>query len=147
MKKLNRFWMAVIVTAGAAAGLFLARRSVAEGSSVIEVDRGRREVRIKAVAHPSHLSRSFVQPGHHAVVWEKGRAHYGALFESHVSDHDVGKITDTTKSRKRQYRGKRCEPACVKEISEVAAQVKNCWLEELSKATCATAKEFFRKIS
>ena len=89
MKKLNRFWMAVIVTAGAAAGLFLARRSVAEGSSVIEVDRGRREVRIKAVAHPSHLSRSFVQPGHHAVVWEKGRAHYGALFESHASDHDV----------------------------------------------------------
>ena len=45
------------------------------------------------------------------------------------------------------YRGKRCEPAYVKEISEVAAQVKNCSLEELSKATCATAQEFFRKIS
>lgn len=41
------------------------------------------------------------------------------------------------------YRGKRCEPAYVKEISEVAAQVKNCLLEELSKATCATAREFF----
>jgi len=45
------------------------------------------------------------------------------------------------------YRGKRCEPAYVKEISEVAARVKNCSLEELSKATCATAREFFRKIS
>jgi TatD DNase family protein len=42
------------------------------------------------------------------------------------------------------YRGKRCEPAYVKEISEVAAQVKGCSLEELSTATCATAKGFFR---
>jgi TatD DNase family protein len=42
------------------------------------------------------------------------------------------------------YRGKRCEPAYVKEISEVAAQVKGCSLEELSIATCATAKGFFR---
>ena len=42
------------------------------------------------------------------------------------------------------YRGKRCEPAYVKEISEVAAQVKGCSLEELSEATCATAEKFFR---
>jgi TatD DNase family protein len=42
------------------------------------------------------------------------------------------------------YRGKRCEPAYVKEISEVAAQVKGCSLEELSKATCATAEGIFR---
>ena len=41
------------------------------------------------------------------------------------------------------YRGKRCEPAYVKETSEVAAQVKGCSLEELSAATCATAKRFF----
>lgn len=68
------------------------RRGAAQSSpphSPIEVDRARREVRVGAVAHPSHLSRFFVQPGHHAVVWEKGRAHYGALFESHASDHDV----------------------------------------------------------
>jgi len=45
------------------------------------------------------------------------------------------------------YRGKRCEPAYVKEISEVAAQVKNCSLEELSTATCATAEKFFRNLS
>ena len=45
------------------------------------------------------------------------------------------------------YRGKRCEPAYVKEISEVVAQVKNCSLEELSAATCKTAHEFFPKLS
>src|SRR6185369_3962577 len=33
------------------------------------------------------------------------------------------------------YRGKRCEPAYVKNISEVAAQVKGCSLEELGAAT------------
>jgi len=41
------------------------------------------------------------------------------------------------------YRSKRCEPAHVKEIAEVAAQVKGCSLEELSRATCATAGRFF----
>src|SRR6266478_5841953 len=41
------------------------------------------------------------------------------------------------------YRGKRCEPAYVKEISEVAAQVKGCSLQELSAATCATAERVF----
>lgn len=45
------------------------------------------------------------------------------------------------------YRGKRCEPAYVKEISETIAQVKNCSLEELSAATCKTAQEFFHKLS
>jgi TatD DNase family protein len=45
------------------------------------------------------------------------------------------------------YRGKRCEPAYVKEISETIAQVKNCSLEELSEATCKTAHEFFPKLN
>jgi TatD DNase family protein len=44
------------------------------------------------------------------------------------------------------FRGKRCEPAYVKEISEAVAQVKRCSLEELSAATCKTAKEFFGKL-
>jgi TatD DNase family protein len=44
------------------------------------------------------------------------------------------------------YRGKRCEPAYVKEISETAAQVKACSSEELSAATCETARGFFRKL-
>ena len=44
------------------------------------------------------------------------------------------------------HRGKRCEPAFVKEISETVAQVKLCSLDELSAATCRTAEEFFPKL-
>jgi TatD DNase family protein len=44
------------------------------------------------------------------------------------------------------YRGKRCEPAYVREIAQTAAQVKGCSLEELSAATCATARTFFRNL-
>jgi len=44
------------------------------------------------------------------------------------------------------YRGKRCEPAYVKEISETVAQVKGCSLEELSRATCETTHHFFPKL-
>jgi TatD DNase family protein len=44
------------------------------------------------------------------------------------------------------YRGKRCEPAYGKEISEAVAEVKKCSLDELSVATCKTAKEFFPKL-
>ncbi len=45
------------------------------------------------------------------------------------------------------YRGKRCEPAYVIEIADVAAQVKGCSLDELSAATCATADKFFAKMA
>jgi TatD DNase family protein len=45
------------------------------------------------------------------------------------------------------YRGKRCEPAHVKEISLTIAQVKNCSLDELSAATRQTAHQFFRKLA
>jgi len=44
------------------------------------------------------------------------------------------------------YRGKRCEPAYVKEISETVAQVKGCSLEQLSAATCDAAFDFFPKL-
>jgi TatD DNase family protein len=44
------------------------------------------------------------------------------------------------------YRGKRCEPAYVKEISETIAQVKMCSLADLSAATCQTAAQFFRRL-
>jgi TatD DNase family protein len=45
------------------------------------------------------------------------------------------------------YRGQRCEPAYVKEISETVAQAKKCSLEELSTATCKTAHDFFPKLA
>jgi TatD DNase family protein len=44
------------------------------------------------------------------------------------------------------YRGKRCEPAYVREISIVAAEVRQCAIDELSAATCATAEKFFGKL-
>jgi TatD DNase family protein len=45
------------------------------------------------------------------------------------------------------YRGKRCEPAYVKEIADTVAQVKLCSLDDLSAATCRTAQEFFPKLA
>jgi TatD DNase family protein len=45
------------------------------------------------------------------------------------------------------YRGKRCEPAFVKEISETVAQVKLCSLETLSDTSCRTAHAFFPKLA
>ncbi len=44
------------------------------------------------------------------------------------------------------YRGKRCEPAYIREIAAAAAEVKGISLEELSEATCATAHAFFPRI-
>ena len=44
------------------------------------------------------------------------------------------------------YRGKRCEPAYVKEIAALVAQVKGCSLEDLSQNTCTTARRFFPKL-
>ena len=44
------------------------------------------------------------------------------------------------------YRGKRCEPAYVKEISETVAAIKKCTLSELSQATCSNAASFFKKL-
>jgi TatD DNase family protein len=41
------------------------------------------------------------------------------------------------------YRGKRCEPAHVMATAAVAAQIKNCTLDTLAAATCATANSFF----
>ena len=44
------------------------------------------------------------------------------------------------------FRGKRCEPAYVKEIAEAVAQTKRCSLEELSRATCEAAQAFFPRL-
>jgi TatD DNase family protein len=44
------------------------------------------------------------------------------------------------------YRGKRCEPAYVAAIAKFIAQEKQCALEELSSATCETARNFFPRL-
>lgn len=45
------------------------------------------------------------------------------------------------------HRGRRCEPAFVKEIAETVAQVRQCSLEELGAATCLNARSFFSKLA
>ena len=45
------------------------------------------------------------------------------------------------------HRGKRCEPAYLKETAEAAALVKGCSLDELGAATCATAHGFFKGLA
>ena len=42
------------------------------------------------------------------------------------------------------YRGKRCEPAYVREISQVASKTRGIGLEELAEVTGATARDFFK---
>ena len=42
------------------------------------------------------------------------------------------------------YRGKRCESAYVREISQVVAETRGIGLEELAEATGATARDFFK---
>ena len=44
------------------------------------------------------------------------------------------------------YRGKRCEPAYVRDLAEVVAGVKGVSLEALAEATCRTAGEFFPRL-
>lgn len=44
------------------------------------------------------------------------------------------------------YRGQRCEPAYVRETAVAVAQVKGVSLEELGRATCATAHRFFTRM-
>ena len=67
-----------------------------------------------------------------------------------ISDTPLGEFlleTDCPYLAPVPYRGKRCEPAYVKQISEVVAQAKEMSLEELSRATCEAAHRFFPKLS
>jgi TatD DNase family protein len=45
------------------------------------------------------------------------------------------------------YRGKRCEPAHVRETAEAVARAKSCTQAELSRATCETAMAFFPRLN
>jgi TatD DNase family protein len=44
------------------------------------------------------------------------------------------------------YRGKRCEPAYVREIADTVALAKACSIDELSRATCQAAHRFFPRL-
>ena len=59
-------------------------------ASPATVDRAAREVRISARVQPDAMDCFFGGvKGHHAIVWEGGRAHRCALFVSTTSDLDV----------------------------------------------------------
>jgi TatD DNase family protein len=45
------------------------------------------------------------------------------------------------------HRGKRCEPSFTRHVAEVVAEVKGVSLDELSESTCATAHDFFSKLT
>lgn len=45
------------------------------------------------------------------------------------------------------HRGRRCEPGFVADIASRVAEVKGCTLEDLSSATCATARAFFPRLT
>ncbi len=44
------------------------------------------------------------------------------------------------------HRGRRCEPAHVADLAPVVAAARGCSLEELSRATCETARGFFKRL-
>ena len=58
------------------------------GPSLI-IDRENGEIRVSATVHPRAMERWFGVRGHHAVVWEKGRAAPWALFRSRASDEEI----------------------------------------------------------
>lgn len=45
------------------------------------------------------------------------------------------------------WRGKRCEPAYVREVADSIAEARQCTLEEVSQETCAAAREFFARLA
>jgi hypothetical protein len=71
------------------------------------LDRARGEVRIPATVQPEAMARPFGVQGHHAIVWNGGRAKWWALFVSPVSDHDVRVALDSIGAK----RGENLTPA------------------------------------
>lgn len=58
------------------------------------IDRAHGEVRIPATVQPNAMDRPFGVQGHHAIVWDGGKAKHWALFVSPVLDHDVRMALD-----------------------------------------------------
>jgi hypothetical protein len=63
--------------------------AAAAAPPALVVDRAKGEVRIRAIVQPDAMQRWFGVQGHHAVVWNEGKASHWALFRSFASDHDV----------------------------------------------------------
>ena len=62
---------------------------IAAAPPSLVIDRAKGEVRIRAIVQPRAMQRWFGVQGHHAVVWNEGKASRWALFRAFASDHDV----------------------------------------------------------
>jgi hypothetical protein len=78
----------VALAVGASAIIVMRVLSRPAGPALI-VDRELGEVRIRATVHPGAMHRPFGVKGHHAIVWDRGRAAGWALFRSQASDREV----------------------------------------------------------
>jgi hypothetical protein len=61
----------------------------------LAVDRAKGEVHVRAIVQPGAMERWFGVQGHHAVVWDGGKAARWALFRALASDHDVRVALDS----------------------------------------------------
>jgi hypothetical protein len=71
----------------------------AAASPTLVVDRAKGEVRIRAMVQPEAMQRWIGVQGHHAVVWDGGKASGWALFRALASDHDVRVALDALGAR------------------------------------------------
>jgi hypothetical protein len=82
--------LVLVRTVAALAIMTLAFCNASSRTTTPTVDAKAREVAITAVVQPNAMDCWIGGvKGHHAIVWNKGRAHRCALFASEVSDHDL----------------------------------------------------------
>jgi len=78
------------------ATLRMARAPASESAAPpLEIDRARRELRLRATVHPNAMRRPFGVKGHHAIVWKGGRAAPWALLRAEASDRDIRAALDS----------------------------------------------------
>ncbi len=73
---------------------------LAAAAPSLVVDHAKGEVRIRAIVQPDAMERWFGVQGHHAVVWDGGKASRWALFRAFASDHDVRVALDSLGARR-----------------------------------------------
>lgn len=75
--------------------LMTASLALAGAPPSLVVDRAKGEVRVRAIVQPGAMERWFGVQGHHAVVWDGGKASRWALFRALASDHDIRVALDS----------------------------------------------------
>lgn len=78
-----------LAVALAAIGIAALRSFGTRRGPALTVDRSAGEVRLRAIVQPTAMDRPLGVKGHHAIVWDGGRAARWALFRSMASDREV----------------------------------------------------------